>query len=149
MTFKKGHVMPDAVKAKISDGLRSAYANGKRNRRRGPPSPELRIKLMANLVRARSAVQKYKPGDRYICKRYGYAMVYLPGYYNGSKHFVPEHKLVAEKALGRKLKRGEIVHHINGNQSDNRNSNLLICTQKYHAELHNRMSFLYQREHFA
>ena len=48
----------------------------------------------------------------------------------------PEHVLIAEKTLGRKLKKGEVVHHINMDSLDNRNSNLLICNNKYHMWLH-------------
>lgn len=59
------------------------------------------------------------------------------------------HRGVAQTALGRPLRRDEIVHHINGEKTDNRNHNLLICARSYHLWLHQRMSYLYQQEHFG
>lgn len=53
---------------------------------------------------------------------------------NGSRR--REHRVVAERALRRKLKSSEIVHHINMDGTDNRNCNLLICDRKYHYWLH-------------
>lgn len=55
---------------------------------------------------------------------------------SGKRRNMLEHRMVAEQILGRKLRTGEMVHHINGMRDDNRNINLLICTRSYHAWLH-------------
>jgi hypothetical protein len=43
-----------------------------------------------------------------------------------------EHRIVAEKMLGRPLRRGEIVHHIDENKHNNDPSNLMVITQRQH-----------------
>jgi len=58
-----------------------------------------------------------------------------------------EHVRIAERVLGRRLRRGEVVHHVNLNGLDNRHRNLLICTQAYHAWLHQRMAHKWAEEH--
>ena len=58
------------------------------------------------------------------------------------------HILVAEKVLGRSLKKIEVVHHLNGNVFDDRRSNLLILKNSEHGKLHMQMSKEYAREHF-
>lgn len=57
----------------------------------------------------------------------------------GNRQRQYEHILIAERALGRKLKRKERVHHIDCDRANNRNDNLLICTHDYHLALHARM----------
>lgn len=37
-----------------------------------------------------------------------------------------EHRAVAEQKLGRKLERGEVVHHENGDKTDNRPENVAV-----------------------
>jgi hypothetical protein len=53
------------------------------------------------------------------------------------------HKGIAEKTLGRKLKYGECVHHIDYNTFNNSNNNLVICpNEEYHKLLHIRTDAL-------
>lgn len=47
------------------------------------------------------------------------------------------HRIVAEQMLGRPLKPGEVVHHIDGNKRNNNPNNLMVfASQKEHTEWH-------------
>lgn len=56
----------------------------------------------------------------------GYVVIWVDGEYQF------EHRIVAEKSIGRSLLDGEEVHHVNGIKSDNRPENLVVCSS--HAE---------------
>jgi len=52
---------------------------------------------------------------------------------------VYEHRVIAERVLGRPLKSGECIHHANEDGRDNSNGNLVICpSDDYHKLLHYR-----------
>jgi hypothetical protein len=50
-----------------------------------------------------------------------------------------------ENKLGRPLKKGEIVHHIDENKSNNSPENLMVMTQSQHIEMH-RAKMLHERK---
>lgn len=73
----------------------------------------------------------------------GRRVVYAPGHPNANigenRTHVLEHKLMAEIKLGRPLKDNEVVHHINGDVTDNNPDNLMILTPHEHAVIHSKI----------
>lgn len=63
-------------------------------------------------------------GGRYINKD-GYVQKRNPG------NYVPEHRVVMSALLGRPLRKGETVHHINGQKSDNKPRNLELWSANH------------------
>lgn len=63
----------------------------------------------------------------------GYVLIHAPEHpksFCGGWYY--EHRLVAEKRIGRVLSSWETVHHISGDKTDNSWENLFICTRREH-----------------
>jgi len=70
----------------------------------------------------------------------GYIVIWLPiGHHlrgkNGTGY---EHRLVAEKKYGRRLRRNESVHHVDGNKQNNDPSNIVLCKSEAHHRVFHR-----------
>ena len=52
------------------------------------------------------------------------------------KEKIYEHRYVMEQHIGRKLKKGEEVHHIDGNKMNNSIENLMLLTIDEHKKFH-------------
>lgn len=69
-------------------------------------------------------------------------------YTRDGKH-VPEHRLVAERALGKPLPLKAVVHHIDENRRNNDPSNLVVCPDnKYHRLIHQRLEAMKASGHY-
>lgn len=66
-------------------------------------------------------------------KRDGYVEVTI-----GENKGRGEHVVVVEAQIGRRIKRGEEVHHIDGDKHNNRLENLRLMTKHEHGQLHGR-----------
>ena len=61
--------------------------------------------------------------------------------------YVASHRLVMEKYIGRYLTADEVIHHKDGNRSNNNISNLQLCAnQSEHIKIHRHLS---ERPRFA
>lgn len=60
----------------------------------------------------------------------------------GALAYTPQHVLVVEASIGRKMLPNEVVHHINGMKADNRIENLLVCSRQKHMKVHKDLEAL-------
>lgn len=88
------------------------------------------------MSRARRAMLGYPPDypPRELGVTQGRRFIYVPG-----RGKVFDYTIAAEDKIGRRLKDGEIVHHIDGNSLNCNPDNLQVMTQAEHAKLHAQM----------
>jgi len=110
-------------------------------------SKEQRIKISKTRIRKKLGQGKNNPnwkgGVMYDKKR---KLIYSPNHPNPDflHKYCYEYKLIMEKYLGRKLKKGEIIHHKNGDVTDNKIKNLQVMTQSEHIKLHQKQGDMKQ-----
>lgn len=107
------------------------------NRKRGRVRGQHARFIRGHNGRARGRARREVMVDGYV----GIARTGHPRTNNRGR--VREHLLVAERAMGRPILPPHEVHHVNGDRTDNRPTNLVICEDHaYHCLLHQRQRAL-------
>lgn len=79
-----------------------------------------------------------KKYPNYITKE-GYEQHYNPKSPDARENgYAPVHRDVARKKIGRDLRADEVVHHKDGNKSNNKKRNLEVLTRSEHYKIHNK-----------
>ena len=75
-----------------------------------------------------------------IIKKGEYLYAVVREHPNANKHgYVLAHRVIMENILGRLLKKGEVVHHIDGNKHNNNPENLQLMTANEHCKHHQNL----------
>lgn len=86
----------------------------------------------------------------YKIKDSGYVLIRKVDHPQSDKSgYVPEHRLVVEKQIGRYLRKDELIHHKNRIVDDNRIENLQIVTSKEHNHIHKPVVQRWERRRYS
>jgi uncharacterized small protein (DUF1192 family) len=112
--WRKKHGLADMGRSEaVKAGLARAFPNG----RRGAEHPNWR-------------------GGRRVLPS-GYVYIYVPDHPNATKAgCMMEHRLIAEQQIGRFLESSEVVHHLDGDKTNNDPSNLKVLQRGAHLSRH-------------
>lgn len=77
----------------------------------------------------------------------GYIKAYAPDHPRAySDGYMLEHVMIMERVIGRYLNPNEVVHHINGDKTDNRVENLMLMDRSEHISMHQKERYAKKRE---
>ena len=119
--------MPVSVRLKKSNSMKIAYSENRM----------AHMKKVWRKNKKRWAIKnnpRWKPLGTKREDGHGYTLIKVAEG-KGFKNWQQEHRFVMEKYLKRKMKKSEVVHHINHNKSDNRLLNLRLLTSHAHKSL--------------
>ncbi len=94
-------------------------------------SEEHRLKVIKTLGHGRGEDNPNWKGGKHL-DDWGYVRVKI------DKGYRFEHRVVVERHIGRKLRKQEVIHHLNGIKTDNRIENLRIMSPSEHSKLHRK-----------
>lgn len=129
---------------KMGNPSRRGYVASKETLRKRSETMKRKI-ASGEIVMPTGKNHPFWKGGRFV-NSMGYVSIQCKDHPRRSEHgYVLEHILVMEKEIGRYVTKEEVVHHIDGNKSNNSISNLMLFkNDSEHRKFHHKMSRLGQ-----